>query len=487
MRRFLVADVRLHSKSLLATLSIGALAAAVILVPSPALAGCAEDSECVETHGDYSTRVEGQRNDDGGDGSGGSQVIDGNDVDGDVRVDADNDSDHADADGGAGPSKVEMIGGSTSADVVEGSNMQVTSDPDGSVGLDETGTGQTGEDIVPLAPPTQVPETSTTPESDPRAEAPRDTSSIAAPARAMPSVVQDGARKLVLRSEGSAVSGDSVAGGQIVAVVAMTGETTITATNRSVFSSARSGAAEGKVEHQSVEGEQQSVEENEEVESTDDVDDAVMHLSSPSTSASTSSGGGGVVAQTATPLASEVNEDDDAQPDPDSGAAQSTSLVDSTSVMAVSGEQTTTRSVVHNGGAVEEHKTILGVNGGDAIAGGQVISVVTTRGDVSVDASNQSLDTQARGGDAATHLRTGTAAAPHVSLTGKSTEGSPDATGTGQSQQFGSHTATGAVNPSSNETPSSSDSGPATGSASVQQTASTTSGPSPPNDLSDPP
>ncbi len=480
MRCALATEFRLRSKGLHAKLSVGAVAATLVvsLLPANAMAECTSNSQCVEETGDYSTRVEGNQVVQGGDGVGGSQVIDGEDVDGSFRVDADNDSDYSDASGGDAPTGVKrsnssttvMSGQSTSDSVVVGSNTQVTSGS-GSFGPDQTGEpDEASSSQAPATGASVFSGTATTSEPDVNAERPRDTSSIAAPARAFPTIVQDGDRRLVLRSEGSAASGDAVSGGQVVAVVAMTGETTITATNRSVFSTAQSGTAKGKLERQAVEGDR-------EVQRTviSDDDNGELDLASPS-SIETSSGGAGI-AQTATLLApAEMKSDDEVTSQSDSGAAQSASLDDSEDVMALSGEQTMSRSVVYEADGVDEQETIVGVAGGDAIAGGQVIGVAAIGGDVTVNASNQSFDATALGGDVALEVQTRTGAAPRITLTENPTEGSADFNGT-PPDPFGSQTATGAIQSNSNEASTSVGSGPATGSATMQQTASTGSAP----------
>lgn len=460
-----------RSRSYLAPLAfIVAGALAVTFLPENALAQCAGGSACVERQGTDSTSFESDQNLQGGDGVAGGQVIGVGGGSGDVRIDADNDSKFSNADGGDAKSEVEMSGESSSGTVVEGSNVQVTADSSNSVNINQNANPQSqiAGEFAPLAPATGesiFSGTATAPvDQDADVGQSPVIDSIAAPARAMATVIDEGDRRVVLRSEGSATSGDAIAGGQVIAVIATTGETTIIATNRSVFANAKGGDAEADVDLSAAE------------------DAGLSVAPSSNTSSETSAGGSAVVGQTATPHGSiVVDGDGEIQATAEAGVVQSATLDASPRVLAVSGEQTTSGAVIQRGDVVVEQEVDLDLSGGDAIAGGQVIALSGVEGNVTIEASNNSRHATARGGDAQPNVNSTATAAPRVSLGGGSTGTVlSTATGTAQTEQSAAPVVRLSVTQGSGGTGSSmspGNAGTATGSANVQQTASTTSSP----------
>jgi hypothetical protein len=470
----------LRSRSYLAPLAfIVAAALAATFLPENALAQCAGGSACVERQGTDSTSVESDQNLQGGDGVAGGQVIGVGEGSGDVRIDADNDSRFSNADGGDVESKVDMEGESSSGTVVEGSNVQVTADSSNSVNINQSANpqNQIAGEFAPLAPATGesvFSGTATTPvDQDADVGQSPDIDSIAAPARAMATVIDEGDRRVVLSSEGSATSGDAIAGGQVIAVIATTGETTIIATNRSVFANAKGGDAEAEIDLSAAE-------------------EAGLSVAPSNTSLETSVGGAAVVGQTASPQASIVADGDgEVQAAAEAGVVQSATLESSPAVLTASGEQTTSGAVIQRGDVVAEQEVDLGVTGGDAIAGGQVIGLSGVEGNVTIAASNNSRHATARGGDAQSNVNSTATAAPRVSLDGGNSAVQTGATATVEAEQSAAPEVRLSVSQTSGGTGPSTDAGTtpgnvgtATGSANVQQTASTTSSPTIINRLS---
>jgi hypothetical protein len=380
--------------------TIGLAVAAALLVVTvvgaiPARAQCSDGSACVVENGDNETDIDIEENNQGGDASAGSQIIGGAGVSGNVDITANNDSEFSTAQGGDATSKTVVEGQSGTTVVNEGSTVNVTSDATSESRVTQTARPRVRGDIDQVAlPPDSIPATgesvfsSTVTASldagvsqDASVDSSPEATSIAAGAVVLPTIVHEGRNKVSLKVSGSAVSGDAVAGGQVISVVAVTGETRIVATNRSTFATARSGDAAGKVGLVASSGPQI------------DVGESQLSVSSGAHDSVT-------VAQLAAPESTFESDGANVNVSSSSPVTQFASVQSAPTAVATAGEQTVSGTLIHEGDNEVDLESDVDLVAGDAVAGSQVIALAGVQGNVVIEANNSSRFARATGGDA---------------------------------------------------------------------------------------
>ncbi|MEX0875756.1 MAG: hypothetical protein WD646_00795 [Actinomycetota bacterium] len=396
---------------------------ALILVVAPlhlhsANAQCpAGATSCVVEDGDNESEIDISQNNQGGDGVAGSQNIGVAGASGDVDITANNSSRFSRARGGDAVSKTVVEGQAETASVVEGSTVTVTSDASGVSQVTQTATPNVSADIEqgPMDPDA-IPATGesvfsstvsaaldSTVTQEASIESSPEATSIAAPAVVLPTVVQEGRNKVTIRSSGSSTSGDAIAGGQVISVVAVTGETRIIATNRSVFATARSGDAVANLRLSAAAGPQLLIGDSELAVSAGAHDlVTVGQTGAPESSISTGADGVDITSAAST--------------------TQTATVQSQPTAIALAGEHTVGANLIHEGDNVVDLDLEAELAAGDAVAGSQIIALAGVDGEVTIEANNNSRFARARGGDAVDTTQIEARSGPTLEVDGDAAE-----------------------------------------------------------------